>query len=108
MKTENKWISLPFAEYIENCGRSAPTSAGVLELFGFKFKAGWSDECLQEHLHDVFAAPVILEHANASDCYAAANDVFPAFSLSTITEICLVVKCLPFCEVPDAVGQISL
>ena len=68
--------------------------------------AVWSDQHKQEHFHDVFAPPVILEKANASNCYAAVNDIFAAFSISTIIKICLVVKCMLYCEVPDAVGYI--
>ena len=37
VKIENKWVSLTYSDYIANSGRSAPTTAGVLELLGFKF-----------------------------------------------------------------------
>ena len=92
---------------MQNVGRSAPTTAGVVEVFCMKVKIAWTDENSTDHFHDVFAAPLILEKANASNAYAAVNDAFEAFSLATIQEICLATKVMFYCEVPDAVGYIK-
>ena len=107
LKINHRWFSFNYTDYIANAGKKAPTSAGVLEIFGMMVQIAWTTNDGRERHVDAMAAPGILENANASVCFAAVNDILPAVSLGSITSICATQKCMWVVEVPDGVSYIK-
>ena len=84
-------------------GRHAKTHSGVVELFAFSAEACWDDP---DGYRTLLCGPVIVEKGNASNSYAAANDIFNGISMDSIIEMASKSKCLLLAETPDAVKYI--
>ena len=103
LKAEGKWISVPYSEYIKLQGRSARTTAGVLDVFAYKAEVHWDGGSESRHIN---VGPVILLQGNASTCYAAVNGIVEGLDMATIHRLCAVTKFMLIGEKPDAVKYV--